>query len=130
MATVRNYQSNLVSKPAGEDLSASQYMQVKLMSDDTIDLCDAITDIVYGVLQNDPEAGATAVVAVADESFVVAGAALANGAIVGPATTGKIQTAVATQYPSGIVVSPSGADKDLAVIEIIHSGVVIPTPAG
>ncbi len=125
MATIRN--SSIVSKPAGEDLSAAQYMAVTLESDDTIDLADAVTDIVYGILQNAPEAGEIAEVKVCGESKVVANGALANGAIVGPATTGKVQTGVATQYPCGIVTSPAGADLDLCVIEIIHSGVAIPS---
>jgi len=126
MASIRNaVGSNLVSKPAGEDLSSSQFMFVTLESDGTVDLADAVTDVIYGVLQNTPAAGETAVVMVIGESKIVANGVLANGAIVGPATTGKAQAAVATQYPSGIVTSPSGADLDLAVIEIIHSGVAI-----
>jgi len=123
MASIRN--SNIVSKVAGEDLSSSQYMFVTLETDDQVDLADAVTDIHYGVLQNAPAAGEVAEIMVTGESKVVANGVLANGAIVGPATTGKAQTAVATQFPSGIVTSPSGADGDLAVIEIIHSGVAI-----
>ena len=124
MASVRNPQSPDVSKLAGEDLSAAQYMMVTLESDGvSVTLADAITDIVYGVLQNAPDTGEAAVVRVEAETKVVASAALAVGVIVGPATTGKIQTAVATQYPRGIVVSPSGADLDLAVIELFNSGI-------
>ena len=50
----------VLSFTAGEDLSSNQYQFVTMESDGQIDLADAETDIVLGVLQNKPEAGQAA----------------------------------------------------------------------
>jgi len=126
MATIRN--SDIVSKVANEDLTGAQYHCVTLMSTGlAVELTDAITEKVYGILQNAPDVGEEALVKVAGESKIVASAALATEVVVGPSTDGEAQVAVATQFPCGIVVFPVGTDQDLAVIEIIHGGIVFPS---
>ncbi|GAG93936.1 unnamed protein product, partial [marine sediment metagenome] len=89
------------SKPAGEDLSSSQYMFVTLESDNALDLADNITDKVYGVLQNAPNTGQEANVKALGHSKVVCKEALAVGDLVGPATDGKAQILVASQFARG-----------------------------
>lgn len=107
-----------ISKKAAGDLSAKQYLFMKMSADNTVDTCAAITDIAVGVLQNDPSAaGKPATVAVMGTTKVVAGAAIAVGAAVAPTAAGKAQTAVGTQYPRGIALEAAAADGD--VIEIL-----------
>jgi hypothetical protein len=108
---------NITKKAAG-DLSAKQYLFMKLSAAQTVDTCSAVTDKSVGVLQNDPSAaGQVAVVAVAGTTKVIAGAAIAAGALVGPTAAGKAQTAVATQYARGVALEAAGADGD--IIEIL-----------
>lgn len=109
------------SKVAGEDLSDSKYFFVTLESDNTIDLADAIDDFAYGVLQDIPEDGQEGAVKVYGQTKVVAKEALAINDFVGPATDGKAQVAVATQYPRGIVVKAAGAEDDYAEIELFQT---------
>lgn len=113
------------SKLAGEDLTAAQYLFVTLETDDALDLADAITDKPYGVLMNAPNTGEAANVKARGETKVVAAAALAVGDLVGPATSGKAQVAVSTQFPCGIVTLAAGADGDIAVIELYHTSVAL-----
>jgi hypothetical protein len=57
---------------AAADLSSKQYHFVKLASATTVNVCSAITDVPIGVLQNDPESGEAAVIAIFGISKVVA----------------------------------------------------------
>ena len=110
-------------KEAGENLSAAQYLFVTLESDGQLDLADAITDKVYGVLQNAPGSavGSECRVKAGGHSKVVAKEALAIGDLVAPATDGKAQVAVATQFTRGICVKAAGAENDLAEIELFYT---------
>jgi hypothetical protein len=123
MATTGNGPTR--GKLAGEDLSSSQYKAVKLVNDEVI-LITAITDKMYGVLQNAPIDGQEATIITDGETKIVASAALAVDVIVGPSTAAKAQTAVTTQFPIGRITSSSAADDDIAVMEIIKSGVAVP----
>lgn len=115
-----------LSFPANSDLSSYQYRVVCLASDGTVDLPKtAVTAIPIGILQNAPTAGKEAVVALlgcGGISKAQANAALANSAIVAlewvddVGDSGKVKAAAATQYPIGIVVSPSGAEDDLCSV--------------
>ena len=107
------------------DLSAKQYYFVKLDASDEIELCSAITDIPLGVLQNAPEAGQVAVVRTIGNTKVVANGAIARDVDVGPATTGKAQTAVSTQFPCGRVIHAAAADEDLMVIRLFDTAVAL-----
>lgn len=110
---------------AGEDLTAAQYKFVTLESDGQIDLADAITDRALGVLQNAPDTGQEAIVKVYGRSKVEAGAALAIGNLVAPATDGQAQVAVSTQFVAGVVVKAAGAALDLAEIELMSTAVAL-----
>jgi len=117
--------SDYRSKLAGEDLTSGQYLFVTLETDDQLDLADAITDITYGVLQNNPDTGEAGTVKVSGETVVVSKTALAVNQFVGPATDGKAQVAVSTQYARGRVVKASGAEDDLAVIQLFDTAVAL-----
>jgi len=113
-----------VTFEAAEDLSSDQYRFVVLDSDGKVERPNAATDVVIGVLQNAPESGQEARVALLGTggiSKVVLSATIATiGEIaatefVSAADAGKAQVAVATQYPAGIFVSV-GDEDDLGSI--------------
>lgn len=111
---------------AAADLSANQYYFVELSAAQTVNVCNAITDVAIGVLQNDPNAaGAAATVAIEGTTKVVAGAAIAAGAKVAPTAAGKAQTAVTTQFPRGIALEAAGADGDVIEILLLPIGPAI-----
>lgn len=111
------------SVEAGEDLSSSQYMFVTLESDGQIDLADNIADKCYGVLQTvmGSGVGSECTVKALGHSKVVAKEALAVGDLVGPATDGKAQILVASQFARGICVKAAGNENDLAEIELFYT---------
>ena len=104
--------ANPVSKPvldwtftAGEDLSGKQFCFVELATDGDVEACDAITDVPVGILQNKPKSGEQALVRVIGVSKLKINgtSALNPGTRVGPHTNGRGVTAVATAYPSAVV---------------------------
>ena len=60
-----------VTKTAENDLSAKQYYIVELSAENQVDVCDGATDLPYGVLQNDPDVGQAATVAIGGKTKVV-----------------------------------------------------------
>jgi streptogramin lyase len=90
MATEQH--GGFLSREAGEDLTGKQYHIVKLDSNGKVVLCDAGSDSVIGVLQNEPVNGDTAQVALnngAGTYKVHCGGTIAVGATVGTNSTGK-----------------------------------------
>jgi hypothetical protein len=105
---------------AGADLSAKQYHFVELSADFTVTACNGTTDKALGVLQNDPDAsGEEATVAAMGTTKIVAGAAIAVGALIAPTAAGKAQTAVATQYPRAIALEAAAADGDVISVFLL-----------
>ena len=88
--------------PAGADLSSSQFLFVKLNGSLQIVLADGACEAALGVLQNAPANGAIARVRVAGVSKVIAGASLADGAVVAvQITTGRAKAAVGGTVAGG-----------------------------
>ena len=82
------------SKVAGSDLRTKQYYIVEQTTvSDTVDVCNATTDIGFGVLQNDPDIGQEATVRTGFGSYskVVSDGTtpIAIGDWVGTGSTGK-----------------------------------------
>lgn len=88
---------------AGADLSTTgQYLFVKLNGSSAIVLADTAGEAALGVLQNAPASGAVARVRVQGVSKVIAGASLADGAVVATAvTTARAKAAVAGTVAGG-----------------------------
>jgi hypothetical protein len=106
------------------DLSSWQFKPVKIGTTGTIDKCDATTDIPFGILQNDPVAGASAMVCTFGVSKVIAGETLVMGEIVGTqVTSGEVITAATTMYPIGTVLEIA-ADGETATIMVNPSNTV------
>jgi hypothetical protein len=101
-----------ISLLAAADLSTKQNLFVEITAAQTVNVCNAITDIAIGVLRNKPLSGQAAEVAIGGTVTVIAGAAIAAGAKVAPTAAGKAQTAVSTQYSRGIALTAAAADGD------------------
>lgn len=78
---------------AGVDLSgvANQYKFVEMTGADTVNICNALTDNVLGVLCNRPKSGEAAEVAVVGIVTVIAAEALVGGDPVYTSTSGTAQ---------------------------------------
>ena len=100
---------------AGADLSSSQFYFVKLASATTVDVCSAITDIPIGILQNTPESGETATIAIFGISKVSADGTLAAGNLIGTSADGLADAIVAgtdtTVYVMGQAVTAASAGE-------------------
>ena len=126
-----------VTLKSGADLSASQYLFVKLDANGNVIVCAAAGEDALGVLQNKPVAGAgqTAVVRVLGTSKVVASAALGANVRVATDATGKAKQAVLLVQASGngsysmgkTLRAASGAGSIISVV-LTASG-VLPTAA-
>lgn len=82
--------------PAGADLSSSAFLFVKLNGSSQVVLADTAGEAALGVLQNAPANGAIARVRVQGVSKIIAGATLADGALVATTvTTARAKAAVA-----------------------------------
>lgn len=109
---------------AAEDLSSYQYHFVTQygMSNTTVGLMNAATDIPIGVLQNAPTAGKVAEVMVLGISKLKANDAIAVGTAVkaeyvGTTDCGKADAADTDKdWVAGLVVFASGAEDDLCSV--------------
>lgn len=121
MATTQAEKS--ITLKAAADLSTNQGYFVEVTAAQTVNVCNAITDIAVGVLRNKPDAaGKAAEVAIEGTTKVIAGAAIAAGAKVAPMASGKAQTAASTQFPRGIALDAAGADGDEIEILLLTTG--------
>ena len=109
----------------------TRFLLVKKGSDaNHIAVCSAITDRPLGVCTDEAAAAEEPVnVALLGSSKstlkVVAAGALTAGTRVAVTAAGKVQTAVATQYPIGITLTDAGADGDIIEIDPINPAAVI-----
>lgn len=110
-----------ISLAAGADLSSDQYYIVKLSGAGVV-LCDDATDIPIGILQNDPESGETASVAVDGITKVVADEEISVGELIGVSAAGKAVALTAgtdtTAYVIGQAITAASADGDVISITL------------
>lgn len=120
MATSDNLKC--VTMEAGADLSTKQYYFVSLASDGQVDPTGDGASA-EGVLQNDPSAaGQPATVAIDGISIVVAGAAIARGALVASGSAGKAKTAASGNRVLGIAMEAASADGDWISVSLKVQG--------
>ena len=74
---------------AGADLSSRQFYFMKLVSATEVSVCSAITDVVIGVLQNNPATGEQAIVRVFGLSKISANESLSYGHVIGTSSDGQ-----------------------------------------
>jgi len=95
--------------PAGADLSAAQYLFVKLNGSSQVVLAATAGEAALGVLQNAPASGAIARVRVFGVSKIIAGDTIADGALLATVvTTGRAKNAVTGRTDT----SDAGASND------------------
>jgi len=83
MAAYESPQLAFGTLTAAADLSSKQYHFVKLASATTVNVCSAITDLPIGILQNDPESGEVAEIAIFGISKAVADGTIAAARWIG-----------------------------------------------
>lgn len=86
---------------AGADLSASQYLLVKLNASGAVVLCTASTDLPIGVLVNKPVANQPCELVVIGVTKVVAGAAISANTVIMPNASSQAIAWTATNTKSG-----------------------------
>ena len=113
---ISNY-SVKVTLEAAADLSAKQYMFVKLDSSGKAAAVTANTDRAIGVLQNAPTAGQEAEVLVVGGTKLVAGEAIAEGAVLSTTSAGKADSitvgTATTQYILGTALTEVANDGEI-----------------
>lgn len=109
------------SLEAASDLSAGQHHFVEVDSSGQIALVNGSGDTVDGVLQNDPDAQGQAGTVINDGiSKVVAGAAVAQGALVMSNASGRAITATSGNFVAGRALEAATADAE--VISVLLGG--------
>lgn len=88
--------------PANADLSAKQYLFVKLVTGGKVDVCAAVTDKPIGVLQNKPTLGQAANVRIFGITKVVFAGTSAIGDALGTDAAGKAAT-----YTAPVATNPT-----------------------
>ena len=118
------YSGKDIGMVAAEDLSARQFCYVHQATDNTVDLLDSTSELPFGILQNAPEDGETAVVRIEGTSKLVMNAAVAvatyvKAEYVGAADNGKGDAADTDRdVVSGQVIKASGAEDDVGAVII------------
>jgi hypothetical protein len=77
-----------LGRPANADLSAKQYLFVKIVTGSKVDVCSAATDVPCGVLVDKPKSGDTSQVQVTGLGKVKAGGTIAAGDLLGTDANG------------------------------------------
>ena len=104
------------SKPAGADLSANQFYFVELAAG-VVTVCNAATDLPYGVLQNKPTSGRQAEILIFGPTWVVADDVIAEGALIGTSADGQADEkdpgTDTSDYVAGRVLEAAAATGDI-----------------
>lgn len=111
---------------ASADLRTKQYYFVKISGANTVTVCAGVTDKPIGILQNAPNDGEAAVVAMSGVSKVSGDADLSAGASVGTSTDGQAAAYTVsdtTKYIVGQVLLDNSAAGGLATIAFDCSAV-------
>ena len=111
-----------LSIKAAGDLSAKQYFFVKLDASGDVVVCDGITDIPIGVLQNAPLQNASAEVCVLGVTKVSADAALNEFDLIGTSADGQADAKTVgsdiTEYVVGQMITATTAAAELGTASI------------
>lgn len=104
---------------AGADLSAKQFLVMKISAASTVMPCAATTDNPVGVLQDAPKSGQPAAVAFAGTTKAIAGGTVTAGDTVGTDGNGKVVTYVegtdTTKYRVGKAVTGGASGETISV---------------
>ena len=121
MASYGEYVS-LPGLKASATLAAKQYYAVKLASTaGEVAVCSSGTDVVIGLVQNDPAAGEAADVAALGVALGYASTAITRGTALATNTTGQLETTSTDNYQViGIALEAATAAGD--IIRVLLNG--------
>jgi hypothetical protein len=108
---------------AGADLSTKQHYAVKVDATGKAVLA-ALGEHAIGVLQNKPGNGQAATIRILGATKMVAGGAVAAGALVTPNAAGKGAVAGAGNYILGVALTAAGQDLDVHEVLLKSNGKV------
>jgi hypothetical protein len=115
----------LVGVSASADLSAKQFLVMKISGVATVTVCAGVTDKPCGILQDAPASGSPANVAFSGVSKAVAGGTVTAGDTVGTDANGKVVTYVegtdTTKYRVGRALT-SGAANEVISVQLMLGG--------
>jgi hypothetical protein len=108
------------SAVAGESLTAKQFYIVQLDATGKIEVAEGATDLIVGVLQNAPDTGEQATYRFIGTTKVIAGGAIAIGAMVTTDANGK---AVSTTTDGDVCIgrhigTAAAADGDIVEVQM------------
>jgi len=119
-----------LSLKAAADLRTHQYKFVKLDASGNVVLCSAAGERTFGVLQNKPNTGETAVVRIFGLTKAVASAAIATPNPIATDASGLVKAASRLVAASGnasnvagVAVRPSGAASEIMTICVGLAGI-------
>jgi len=117
-------QTRVTGLNAAADLSTTgQFRFVDVTGDQAVNLTGAAGKAI-GVLQNKPVSGAPATIyGVGSVSKVAASAAIAAGAKIGSAASGKARTAASADVTLGVALEAAAADDDLISVLLLPLGI-------
>lgn len=108
-----------MSLEASADLSAFQHHFVEVDSNGQLTISNSAGESVFGVLQNDPGAqGVAGSVMKTGVSKVVAGAAIAAGALVQTNASGRAITAASGDFVVGRAIDAVGANGEVVSVAL------------
>lgn len=108
---------------AGADLSAAQFKFVKFSTGKLV-VAAAGNDQVYGVLQNKPTSDQVCELEVFGTTKMVAGAAVAAGAVVMSDAQGRAITGTSTNYGQGFALEAASAAGDIITVTLRPLGIL------
>lgn len=112
----------LGTRVAGSDLSAKQFLFVKVAASNTVAVSGA-GELSLGVLQNKPVSGEAAEIMVSGVTKVWSSAAVLEGAVVTPDSAGKAVTATTGNEGHGIALAAASGADELIPILLVNLGI-------
>lgn len=109
------------TRVAAANLTAKQYHIVKLDNTGKVDVCSAITDVPYGVLQNNPNTDQEAEIVIIGITKIKADGTLDEGNLIGTSNDGQADAIVAGTDTTVYVV---GVARSAALVGEIATAVV------
>lgn len=113
-----------ITREAENDLSAKQYYAVELVASNKCDACDGQGELAAGILQNEPEAGEAADIAVLGMTKAIThDTGIAVNSELTTDANGKLEVASAGDYVVAIALEGASAEDDVISVLLVHHGV-------
>lgn len=118
MSTFQDFEA--LQMNANADLSALRFHIVVASSNGGVSQAtNATSSMMFGVLQNKPQSGERAVVAVEGKCSAIAGGAITANALVTSTTSGRLVAAASGNWVLGRLLETSVADGDVVAVYLM-----------